>query len=346
MIYCENDSIESIAVFGIGNKANNGVLKQSAKLAEVDDETLPFLVTYFISPFKSEEYFSFYHESDIHLNEVYTFASRIFDHPEDFQAQAVHIAEHLFEKSDHPKIKAGELYVVYFKECQVDGDTTDAIGIFKSENRDTFLKVYPSGANYQIESQQGININKLDKGCLIFNKEREEGYVVAAVDNTNKTEARYWFDEFLFIRQRKNEYYNTRNVMAMCKDYVVKQLPGEFEVSKADQAELLNKTAQYFRENDSFDLHSFAGEVIAQPEVIDSFNAYKESYQEDRGLEIADEFDISSSAVKKQTRAFKSVIKLDRNFHIYVHGNNQYIKRGFDEATGMHFYQLFFKEEL
>jgi len=55
------------------------------------------------------------------------------------------------------------------------------------------LKVYPSGDGFEIESEKGININKLDKGCLIFNTERESGYVVAIVDNTNKgTEAQYW----------------------------------------------------------------------------------------------------------------------------------------------------------
>lgn len=53
----------------------------------------------------------------------------------------------------------------------------------------------------------------------------------------------------------------------------------------------------------------------------------------------------SDAAVKKQARIFKSVIKLDKNFQIYVLGDNQYIKKGFDEETGMHYYQLFFKDE-
>ena len=75
-------------------------------------------------------------------------------------------------------------------------------------------------------------------------------------------------------------------------------------------------------------MNEFANEVIGQPEVIDSFNNYKEEYQRDRDIEIADNFAISDSAVKKQSRGLKSVIKLDKNFHIYVHGNNQYIKKG------------------
>ena len=58
-----------------------------------------------------------------------------------------------------------------------------------------------------------------------------------------------------------------------------------------------------------------------------------------------DNFEISNTAVKKQSRFMKSVIKLDRNFHIYVHGNNQYIRKGYDEETGMNYYQLLFNEE-
>ena len=58
-----------------------------------------------------------------------------------------------------------------------------------------------------------------------------------------------------------------------------------------------------------------------------------------------DEFDINSEAVKKMKRVFKSVIKLDKNFHIYVHGNRNNIKKGYDEENNMSFYQLFFKEE-
>ena len=346
MILKEYVKMQDVIMHLIGNKSHDDGLILTSEYIDIDDSMTAVLSHYFLSPFKENVYYHFYHDSEISLNEIYTYASRIFEDSDQLIEQSQNIAKHLYEHSVHPRVKSGELYITYLKDIIIDGDTVDAIGIFKSENKDTFLKVYSSDNNYHIESQEGTNINKLDKGCLIFNKEREDGYVVAVIDNTNKTEAQYWLDDFLHVRQREDEYYNTQNLMAMCKNYVVKQLPNEFEVSKADQAELLNKSAQYFKENDSFNIQSFAEEVIAQPEVINSFNNYKQTYQTDRGIEIADEFDISSSAVKKQTRAFKSVIKLDKNFHIYVHGNNQYIKRGFDEATGMHYYQLFFKEEV
>lgn len=289
----------------------------------------------------------FYHEADLNLNEVYTYASKIFENPKTLGEQSVNLAKHLYEHSNHPKIKGGEFYVVYFKECVIDGKAVDAIGLFKSENKDTFLKVYPSDDGFEIESQQGVNINKLDKGCLIFNTEKENGYVVAVVDNTNKgAEAHYWIDDFLHIRQRKDEYYNTQNIISMTKNFVTKALPQEFEISKADQADLTNRTLNFFKEKDTFDIDEFTNEVIGQPEVIDSFNKYKNEYQKEEDIEIADSFTISDTAVKKQARILKSIIKLDKNFHIYIHGNNQYIKKGYDETTGMYFYQLFFKEEL
>jgi hypothetical protein len=41
-------------------------------------------------------------------------------------------------------------------------------------------------------------------------------------------------------------------------------------------------------------------------------------YVQEKDFEFSDNFSISSEAVKKQARSLKSVIKLDRNFHIYI----------------------------
>jgi hypothetical protein len=271
--------------------------------------------------------------------------SKIFDSPDQLFGQSVNLAKHLYEKSVHPKIKGGEFYTVYFKDCILDGITTDAIGLFKSENKDTFLKVYPSGNGFEIESEKGVNINKLDKGCLIFNIEKENGYVVAVVDNTNKgAEAQYWIDDFLHIRPRKDEYYNTQNILSLCKNFVTKELSLQGDVSKADQVDFLNKSVQFFKEKERFDMVEFVNEVIEQPDLIESFNIYKKDFQKDREIDLSDNFIISESAVKKQARSIKSIIKLDKNFHIYVHGHRELIEQGIDEA-GRKFYKIYYSEE-
>jgi hypothetical protein len=39
------------------------------------------------------------------------------------------------------------------------------------------------------------------------------------------------------------------------------------------------------------------------------------------------------------------VIKLDKNFHIYVHGNRELIEKGYDEVLQKHYYKIYFDQE-
>ena len=95
----------------------------------------------------------------------------------------------------------------------------------------------------------------------IFDGE-EEGYRIAVVDNSNKSEAKYWIEDFLNIKPCQDNYFQTRNFMTVCKNFLSKQLPEEFEVSKADQVELLNKSVQYFKENEEFSIQDFSTNVL------------------------------------------------------------------------------------
>jgi hypothetical protein len=345
MIQFHETALKDLILHRIGRKSSEEEIVYSKDLLQIDKNLEEVLLKYFLLSFRSEEYFNFYHESDIALNEVFVYVSRIFSEPGSLSEQSLSIARHLYEKSNHPRIKGGELYVVYFTDCLVNGERTDAIGLFKSENKDTFLKISHSSDNFEIESDNGVNINKLDKGCLIFNIEKEKGYFVSIVDNTNKgIEAQYWIDEFLHIRQREDEFFNTQNLLTLCKNFVTNELPQKFDVTKADQIDFLNKSVGYFRKNENFDMNEFSQEVIGQSEIIDDFHKFKAEFQKVRDIDLSDNFIISESAVKKQARVFKSVIKLDKNFHIYVHGNRELIEQGIDES-GRKFYKIYYKEE-
>jgi hypothetical protein len=345
MIETINSNIHQIVLHKVGNRHENEDIQISHSVLNIEDVlTRTSLLKYFTNSFKSIEYFNFYHDIDISMNEVFICISRIFDSPDNLFEQSVYLAKHLYEQSTHPKIKGGEFYVVYFKNCILDGMTLDAVGVFKSENKDTFLNVYPTNDGFEIESQQGVNINKLDKGCLVFNIEKENGYVVAVVDNINKgIEAQYWMDDFLHVRPRKDEYFNTQNVLSLCKNFIKNELPQHFDMSKADQADFINKSVAFFKEREAFDMSEFAKEVIGQKDIIEHFNSFKSDYQKEREIEIADNFSISESAVKKGTRNLRSIIKLDKNFHIYVHGNSNMIEQGVDEKGK--FYKVYYQEE-
>lgn len=337
--------IIDVSIHYAGNKKNGETLRLSKSSVKLNNETSDLLSTYFLSAFRSQELFNLYHESGMSLNTVFSCAEKIFDSAESLHEQSVVLARHLFEQGEHPKIKGGEFYTVLFKNCFVNNESVDAVGLFKTETREDFIKVIPKGDQFVIEGDQGIPVNKLDKGCLIFNSEKENGYVVSVVDNSGKgSEARYWTDDFLGLRPRKDEYYNTQNALTLCKNFVTNELPQHFEVSRADQADLLNKSMKFFKENEQFNMKEFTQEVIGEPEVIKSFNQYRKNFQQEYDIEIGDRFDIAENAVKKQQRVFKSVIKLDRNFHIYIHGNRNMIEQGVDE-NGRKYYRIYYNEE-
>ena len=346
MINFDASVLTALAVHKVGNKSADEGVVLSNKIPEISDVIRPLLRQYFLSPFKSEEMYNFTHPSEIELNEVFHYASAIFDDPGCLLEQSQNLARHLYRHSSHPKIKNGEFYIAHFKDCFVNNENVDAVGLFKSESRETYLKVYPVRDSFEIGHDDGININKLDKGCLIFNAGREEGYMVAIIDNLNKgSEAQYWRDDFLQVKPRSDNFNNTRAVMDLCKKFVTDKLPQDFEVSRVDQADMLNRSMKFLKENESFGMEDFNEQVLGSPEIINSFSEYKNQFRDEHDLDIPGNFQISESALKRQSRFMKSVIKLDKNFHVYIHGDRQMVEKDYDEVKQLHYYKLFFKEE-
>ena len=287
MLAYSDTKIQDVVLHFVGNSFNEELLTLGNTKLEYSDEVEEDLLTYFLSSFKENEYYRFHHESHINLNEVFAYAEAIFTNPEDIVAHSKSMAKHLYEQGNHPKIKGGEFYVALVKDVLLDGEPVDAIGLFKSEVKDTFLDIQNNDGNFTVNSQEGIHIKKLDKGAIIFNTEKEKGYTVSVIDNTNKGgDAKFWFDHFLHVKQREDAYYQTETVMKIAKDFITKELPKEFAADKADQAEMLNKSADYFKEQEQFDLSEFANVVLQQPDIVDNFQDFSTSYQRERAVSI------------------------------------------------------------
>jgi hypothetical protein len=345
MLAYSDTKIQDVVLHFVGNSFNEELLTLGNTKLEYSDEVEEDLLTYFLSSFKENEYYRFHHESHINLNEVFAYAEAIFTNPEDIVAHSKSMAKHLYEQGNHPKIKGGEFYVALIKDVLLDGEPVDAIGLFKSEVKDIFLDIQNKDGNFTVNSQEGIHVKKLDKGAIIFNTEKEKGYTVSVIDNTNKGgDAKFWFDHFLHVKQREDAYYQTETVMKIAKDFITKELPKEFAADKADQAEMLNKSADYFKEQEQFDLSEFANVVLQQPDIVDNFQDFSTSYQRERAVSIPQSFNLNETAVNKKKGVFKSVIKLDKNFSVYVHGDRTKIERGEDD-NGRKFYTLWFDEE-
>lgn len=338
--------LTKLIIHRVGNKLLEESVILSDDVADLSQPGLPeVLNTYFLGPFKDPVFYHFHHVSSLALNEIYTIASAVFASRRAFLKKSKDIANILYEYSNHPKIKSGELYVCYYEGCVINNETTDVLGIFKSESREPFLKIFQDDAYIGVNHEEGISVKKPDKACLIFNVKQDEGFRVCILDNQNgASEAQYWKDNFLSLKPVADNYYQTQNYLTLAKNFVTGRLDDEFEVTKADQIDYLNRSINYFKKNEQFNEQDFARDVFEHQEVITSFRKFKGEFQNEHELNVVSEFEISAQAVKRQTRIFKSVLKLDRNFHIYIHGDRELIEKGV-EADGRKYYKIYYREE-
>ena len=308
MIDYTNSNIDKVSVHYVGNKTNGGELRLSKSLLDTSDMAVrELLIKFFLSPFSEPEFHSFtFTNKDFTLNPLFNFASEIFSENDSFHKNSVNIVKHLYELSVHPQIKSGDLFVAYISDMDFNGELINVIGIFKSENRQAFLKLDNNGDYFSIRHDDGINIEKLDKGCLIFNIDKDSGYKVCIIDKSNKSgEAHFWKNIFLQILPCSDDYHQTKEFMNITKNFVTKQLTEEFEVSKTDQIDLLNRSVEYFKTHDSYNKQEFENEILHNPDVINSFRDYDEKFREENNIDISEEFEISNQAVRNKREFLK-----------------------------------------
>ena len=336
--------IKDIIIHGIGNKSFSDGLKLSQGEVELKDEVKESLCFSLRDVVFSDATYQFFHESgELHLNPMYVYADRIFNSL-NFVETSCNIARQLYENSEHPKIPAGELLVVLFDNCEFKGEKCKALGLFKSESKDKFFDLKYCKGSYSIVEQEGLNIGALKKGVIIYDTEKENGYRVSVLMRANKqVDTKYWINDFLHIIQVSDSFYRTQQLISLTKNYVKDVLSTEKGISRVEQTEILSRAVNYLTTNDSFDDVSYSDEVFINEKYKDDFRRYSE--ESDRENSLLEPFEIDKTEVKKKSKLLKSVIKLDKNFHIYVHGGEGLIKKGYDPETGMAFYQLYFKEE-
>jgi hypothetical protein len=342
----ENTSLKRLIIHYVGSKNNLEPVYTSKTELEMDDEMQAALQNSFLTRFRLQhEKYSFTHPSSLQFNELYNYCRQLFQDPEELVSLSASMASHLYEQSTHPKVKGGELYVAYFEGLPVEGRMYKAIAIFKTENKSLFLDVQKRNHQLQLNMREGVELTKMDKGCLIINSREEEGYDVLLFDNQSRgEEAAYWKEKFLQVVPQKDEFHHTQQLLTLTRQFITDQLETEHPVSRTDQVELLHKSLDYFKTRDNFDIDEFQKEVFVQEEMIDSFRRFGSRFVDNTDYDIAASFEISPDAVKKQSRVYKSVLKLDRNFHIYIHGRTDLIERGTD-ADGRKFYKIYYQEE-
>lgn len=341
-----NAVLDKISVHAVGNKGTGQEMKASKKPLSLTEQDKKNIAGAFLGRFNTEQdKFSFHHPSSLQYNEVFNFCLEIMSDDLPFHKGTQQIAKHLYESSTHPRIKPGELYVCYFSNCIIDNKAYDAIGIYKAESKSNFIDLNVEN-DFEINMREGVELTKMDKGALVISSNAEIGFDVLVFDNNRGEEAIFWTEQFLNIVPQATEYYNTNQVMTATRQFIEKQIPQEYDVAKTDQIDYLHRSLEYFKSNNEFEKKDFEKAVFGDSGMIKSYRNFEQTYAEENSIEFADNFAISTQALKKQTRVYKSVLKLDKNFHVYIHGNTDLIEKGYDNAVGKNFYKIYFDEEL
>ena len=315
MINLYNTQIESLSIHKVGNKNKAESLFISKAPHHLNDETTGLLKEYFFKPFreKEESYYRLFHEADLSFNPLYEAATKIFNEPRNIHELSGDIAKHLYDQSNHPHIKSGELYVTYLTGLQLDNVKTDAIGIFKSELKQDFIQFEEQTDHLEILVQQGINIHKLDKGCLIFNTDSEEGYKLLSVDS-NRYDTKYWLEQFLGVAVLTDNNFYTKNYLKFCQNFAKDVvLPAE---DKQQEVLFMNRAVNHFSKNNAFEETNFMNEVIDNPALIPEFKHYKVEKGPKYSIEDVSSFDIANKAVSQARKSIKNVIQLDTHIQI------------------------------
>lgn len=349
MINLYSTHIASLSIHRVGNKSRNESLLLSSEPYKMDDEITPLLKEFFLKPFrdKEENYYQFAHDTDLEFHELYMAAAEIFADPETIHEQSKKITRQLFDQSNHPHIKSGEVYIAFLENVQVDNVKMNAIGIFKSELKQDFLKF--SEKEHQLEAylQQGVNLNKLDKGCLIFDVNKEAGYKVLSIDS-NRYDTKYWLESFLNVAASEDDNFYTKKYLKFCQDFAKDVvLPAE---DKKEEVMFMNRAVNHFAKNDNFEETAFMNEVIDNPDLIPEFNNYKFEKAPKYSIEDLTTFPIANTAVTAARKKIKNVIQLDTNIQIKMDFINpesaeKYVEKGWDEEKQMYYYLVYFNKE-
>ncbi len=348
MIKRTRAEITKCIIHKVANKYNSGQNSFSEATIRFDEESYNLMVPFLLKPFANlSQSYRFSHHADVRLNEINNYAAEIFKDEDSFIEQSKNIVNHLYEQSNSAQIKKGDVIVALIEGIEYQDVLTEAVGIFKVENKIDFFQTYLDDDSFDVAVQQGISTKRIDKGCLVLNSSDVEGTVVLSVDN-NQYDAQYWIKNFLSVKYADDRNQHTQSYLELCKEFSEEVIKPEF--GKQEQSQFLANTVDYFKENESVDYHAFKDELFEEDKQKDMFEDYKKHFETLNDVLIRNNFEVSDVVLKKEKQKIKNIIKLDTNIEIKLDVDapdaaSEYLERGYDEEKKMKYYKVYFNEE-
>ena len=224
-------------------------------------------------------------------------------------------------------------------ECEHKKTAVDAIAILKSEKKDPFLATDNDGREISVRTIYGTGMKGLDKGCLILNVDRENGYVVGTVDNTNNgSDAQYWTDSFLHVTDCEDDYHQTVKLMDMCKGFVKQQ----DDISDIERAIAAKRTADVFAAGETIQVDALADLICQDDKQKQEFAAYRKAFEKQNGG-FAEEVNVVKKAAIRKPVTKMTTLKLGADFEVKVLNPEAKIEGGVDKKSGKKYYTLYYE---
>jgi hypothetical protein len=314
MIDLSNASVSKVIVHRIGNKAREEGYTFSPNEAARTPTLDVLLIKSYLEPMVDDaQVYELHHESDLALNTVHHYASKIFQDTESFKESAESIAKHLYTASTHPNIVGGEFITILFNGVVSTEGAEKALGCFKIEGRSDYLDIEETDGSLSLVERIGISLDKVQKGALILSG----GETVHVIDSLSK-KTKYWLETFLNAVPA-----GTPRASAKAAGEFLKAVSSKVE-SPADAVEFGHKVQE-----------SMAGaENLSMGELKEMSKAYINEEEADgimkevtgtTGLNIEDERPINTKELKRYTRNVVRKTKIADGINLMLSGSNSQI---------------------
>ncbi len=249
-------------------------------------------------------------------------------------------AEHALELQDQ-QLKPGQdkgLLFILLKNIAWEDEMMHGLALFALQDKDLVLRV---DAPEPMRFFQGLVLDKAPLSMLLL--QAEGSFENKILINASKNDTASLVAHFQ-LESVPNSFYKTSEMIQLTNAFVKHKFEDE-ELDKLQETEVMYRSKTYFDNVEQFDQNNYSNEVFQNEQLSSEFEDFVEAQTQSLPAKInLHSFSISDQAVNKQKRIFKSVIKLDKNFHIYVHGDRNKITKGTD-SDGRKFYQIYYDEE-
>lgn len=291
MIDISTALVTNAIVHRVGNRVREEGYSLSSQEIKRSKDIDDIFLRHYLSPLvRRNEFYSFYHESDLGLNAIHHFTAQIFKDTPAFYEQSHNIAKHLYSASNHPKISGGELIIILFSGVIVDGIACNALGIYRIETKDSYLDVSDDSGTFQLIERTGISLDKMQKGALVLSSDNR----VFAIDSLSQ-KTKYWMESFLKIMPQ-----STPKACAKIGGDLLKAISSK--ISDPNEAlELGNRIAKSIEESETIslgDIKEISADYLEQGSLDEILN----NLQGKSGFDLADNLQLDSPAFAKYTK--------------------------------------------